>query len=135
MSEKRLIDWDGFYRFITSLEIPTQYTSSETNQLRKKAGKYWDGLSRPSLPDVTGTRTLDSMTDDEIEELVKLYAGDFIGILLTHRNGDKDIYIEYTDVGQRKALIIYPGELSVGGKEVKIFKWFLEKGFNVWEGK
>jgi len=69
------------------------------------------------------------MTEEEIEELVKLYAGDFIGILLTHRNGDKDIYIEYTDVGLRKALIIYPGELSVGGKEVKIFKWFLEKGF------
>ncbi len=121
MSEKRLIDLDELMRIA--------FRAESSHDVAEEFNK----LPSPTLPDVCGKRTLDSMTDDEIEELVKLYAGDFIGILLTHRNGDKDIYIEYTDVGQRKALIIYPGELSVGGKEVKIFKWFLEKGFNVFE--
>ena len=73
MSEKRLIEWDGFYRFITSVERPTSYTSSETNQLRKMAGKYWDGLPKPTLADVIGERKLDSMNYTTSKDYEKLW--------------------------------------------------------------
>jgi hypothetical protein len=131
MSKKRLIDWDSFCRFITSIEMPTQYTSSETNQLKKKAGKYWDGLPKPTLADVCGTRALDSMTEEEINELVELYAGNPVDIKLAPRDNNKSIYVEYVECEIRRTLHIYLGELSVGGKEVKIFKWFIKNGFNV----
>lgn len=133
MSEKRLIEWDGFYRFITSLERPTSYTSSETNQLRKMAGKYWDGLPKPALPDVVGARTLDSMTEEEMRELVELYSGNSVYIKLALRDNDKSIYVEYLERGQKSTMHIYLGALSVGGKEVKVFKWFIKNGFNVLE--
>ncbi len=111
MSEKKLIDWDGFYRFITSLEIPTQYTSSETNQLRKKAGKYWDGLSRPSLPDVCGTRTLDSMTEEEEIELSRM--------------------ISLPLVCKPHLVSIIMDMIKADGIRFSVARWLIEKGFNV----
>jgi len=71
------------------------------------------------------------MTEEEIKELVELYAGSSVYIKLVLRDNDKSIYVEYLKYGHRSTLHIYLGELSVGGKEIKIFKWFIKKGFNV----
>lgn len=84
------------------------------------------------LAKVVGAKTLKDMNDDKIRELVELYAGNYIEIGIVQRS-ENDIYVEYADHKQRKTLHIYLGALSVGGKEVKIFKWFIKNGFNVLE--
>lgn len=155
MSEKRLINWDSFYGFITSIEMPTQYTSSEINQLRKKAGKYWDGLPKPTLPDVIGTRTLDSMTEEEFVELMKIaeidteclaVEGCFPSIYknffaeLTHDrictfgfSEHKDRSLREFDVYVHMGIVYFD---ITPRSPVKVVRWFLEKGFNVFgEGK
>jgi len=127
MSEKRLIDWNEFKR-----HCPDNICNAYHGGLscRPKTCKHWQALPKPTLPDVTGTRTLDSMTEEEIKELVELYAGNYIEIEIVQRS-ENDIYVEYADHKQRKTLHIYLGELSVAGKEIKIFKWFIKNGFNV----
>lgn len=148
MSEKRLIDWDSFYRFITSVEMPTSYTSSEINQLRKKAGKYWDGLPKPTLPDVTGTRTLDSMTEEEIKELLAMAFSEGIRECVIEFSEERHQHynISITDYDYNTWYVaISNGDFSAVSTEgedtiyvhpVQVVKWFIDKGFNVfWEGK
>jgi hypothetical protein len=119
MSEKRLIDFDDLMRI--------SFNSESSHDVAEE----FDKLPTPTLTDVTGTRKLDSMTDEEIKELIELYAGGSVYIKLALRDNDKSIYVEYLKYGHRSTLHIYLGELSVGGKEIKIFKWFIKKGFNV----
>jgi len=119
MSEKRLIDVDDL--------IVIAFNAENRNDIEEE----FNNLPRPTLADVCGTRTLDSMTEKEIKELVELYAGSPVYTKLVLRDNDERIYVEYLEDGLRRTLHIYLGELSVVGKEIQIFKWFLEKGFNV----
>lgn len=121
MSEKRLIDFETLGRVVNIFKL-----APETN-----LNDVFDELPKPTLADIVGTRTLDSMTEEEIKELVELYAGSPVYTKLVLRDNDERIYVEYLEDGLRRTLHIYLGELSVVGKEIQIFKWFLEKGFNV----
>lgn len=73
-------------------------------------------LPKPTLVDVCGTRKLDSMTEEEVIEL-----GELLGISIAHADADE----------ARKSLY----GLFDANKNSKSIKWFIEKGFNVWEGK
>ena len=135
MSEKMMIDFETFCKncsdYIGEDRKCMRVWSPRTYDECSKECPEWLALSRPTLADVCGTRTLDSMTEKEIKELVELYAGSSIYIKLVLRDNDKSIYVEYVECAKRRTLHIYLGELSVGGKEVKIFKWFIKNGFNV----
>lgn len=101
MSEKRLI------------------TSEKLNELIEKAGGHFEeiagefnALPKPTLSDVTGTRKLDSMTEEEVIEL-----GELLGISIAQADADE----------ARKSLY----GLFDANKNSKSIKWFIEKGFNV----
>lgn len=129
MSEIRLITEEELSNFACEVMRWTEY--ERAFEAAEKEVDFFNRLPKPTLPDITGTRTLDSMTEDEIRELVELYAGSSVYIKRVLRDNDKSIYVEYVECSKRKTMHIYLGELSVGDKEVKIFKWFIEKGFNV----
>lgn len=135
MSEKRLITWDNWKENCLAYNVPCTCYYNDCECLPQNCER-WQALPKPTFADVTGTRTLKSMTEDEIRELVELYSGNSVYIKLALRYRGVSIYVEYVEYAdhkQRKTLHIYLGALSVGGKEVKVFKWFIKNGFNVLE--
>ena len=134
MSEKMMIDFETFCKncldYIGEDRKCMRVWSPRTYDECSKECPEWLALSKPTLADVCGTRTLNSMTEEEIKELIELYAGNYIEMEIVQRS-ESDIYVEYEDHKQKRTLHIYLGELSVGGKEVKIFKWFIKNGFNI----
>lgn len=132
MSEKRLITWNNWKENCLAYNVPCTCYYNDCECLPQNCER-WQALPKPTLLDVCGDRTLGSMTEDEIRELVELYSGNSVYIKLALRDNDKSIYVEYLERGQKSTMHIYLGALSVGGKEVKIFKWFIKNGFNVLE--
>lgn len=146
MSEKRLIDFETLGRIINIFKL-----APETN-----LNDVFDELSKPTLADVTGTRTLDSMTEEEFVELMNVAnleldridknpddnsASVFknYSIIKTSGNELEGLYWEDgMDELYEKELSIEPGLVFIRCFPVRpreTIKWFLEKGFNVWEGK
>ena len=89
MSEKRLIDLEEIIRI--------SYDTKNYGDMLKAFKK----LPKPSLADVCGKRTLDSMTEEEAKE---------------HYRRGVGLYIK-SDIM----------------KWAEAIKWFIEKGFNIFE--
>jgi hypothetical protein len=133
MSEKRLITWDNWKENCLAYNVPCTcyYKDCECSQYNCER---WQALPTSTLADVCGNRTLNSMTEDEIRELVELYAGIPVYIKRVLRDNDKSIYVEYVECAKIKTMHIYLGKLSALGKEIEVFKWFIKNGFNVLGG-
>lgn len=129
MSEKRLIDRKTFIE-ISSFEPTT-------------AGILFKDLPKPTLPDVCGTRTLDSMMEDEIKELLAMaFPKGIIDCIIKfseerhlHYNisiTDYDYNTWYVaiDMGGFSA-VSTEGEDTIYVHPTKLVKWFIDHGFNV----
>ena len=120
MSEKRLIDWDGWKKrcLYLSLSGKCYHGVGRGARCTPKHCANWKALPSPTLPDVCGTRKLDSMTEEEFLE----YRTQF-----TARNRQAD----------PKEDIIESIKLHIHWDEVPLLavKWLLDHGFNMWEGK
>lgn len=104
MSEKRLIDFETFCKNCsTHAACATRYKHGMfplTYEESSKKCSEWQELKAPILPDVTGNRALDSMTEEEAKEFYRRFG----------------LYVK-SDITKWSETI----------------KWFLEKGFNVFE--
>ena len=104
MSEKKIIDFETLGRIINIFKL-----APKTN-----LNSVFDELPKPTLPDVCGTRKLDSMTEDEVREFKEILGcptGGVIKILNGFINEDSNC-------------------------RLSVIKLLISKGFNVFgEGK
>ncbi len=129
MSEKRLIDIDEL--------MYIAFKAENRNDIEEE----FNNLPRPTLADVCGTRKLNSMTRSEVKELLELDERIKVSMWDTKRISDDEIEcyanwndILYPDLSENSTFQISMGYLSKFHRVItnpKIFKWFLEKGFNV----
>ena len=129
MSEKRLIDFDDLMRI--------SFNSESSHDVAEE----FDKLPTPTLTDLTGTRKLNSMTRSEVKELLELDERIKVSMWDTKRISDDEIEcyanwndILYPDFSENSTFQISMGYLSKFHRAItnpKIFKWFIEKGFNV----
>jgi len=144
MSEKRLIDFETLGRIVNIFKIAKNINLNDV----------FDALPVPTFVDVCGTRTLDSMTEEEFVELMRLTNIDmdclaiegccpsiyknFFAELSHDRictfgfSERKDGSLGEFDVHVHMGMVYFD---LTPRNPLKVVKWFLEKGFNVWEGK
>ena len=105
MSEKRLIDLDELMRIA--------FRAESSHDVAEEFNK----LPSPTLPDVCGKRTLDSMTEEESKEYRKVF--------MSKCRQDAPL-----------SEVIESVLLHISWDEVPLLavKWLLEKGFNVFGG-
>lgn len=131
MSEKRLIDIDELMYIAFKAESSHDVT------------EYFNALPVPTLADVCGNRKLDSMTEEEIKELLAMaFPKGIIDCIIEfseerhlHYNisiTDYDYNTWYVaiDMGGFSA-VSTEGEDTIYVHPTKLVKWFIEKGFKV----
>jgi len=131
MSEKRLIDIDDL--------IVIAFNTENRNDIEDEFKK----LPKPTLADICGTRKLDSMTEEEIKELLAMaFPKGIIDCIIEfseerhlHYNisiTDYDYNTWYVaiDMGGFSA-VSTEGEDTIYVHPTKLVKWFIEKGFKV----
>ena len=131
MSEKRLIDFDDLMRI--------SFNSESSHDVAEE----FDKLPTPTLTDVTGTRALDSMTEEEARELIEAVVSvKLVAIGLTFKTPKERHYFINWICEDNPSIIgaanisIHMGVVFKFGhpiESLKIVKWFLEKGFDIFE--
>ena len=135
MSEKKILDFADLTRLIN-------------DSWNAELDVLFRALPKPTLADACGTRTLDSMTDEEINEmLAMLFSAGVHEKFIDFRDqdgqqayaitvSDQDYHTWYITIGMGYFSAVCADD-SIGGSihSAKLIKWFVERGFNVWEGK
>ena len=118
MSEKKLITWESFKENCLAYNAPRKlrkcyYKDCECSQCNCER---WQALPKPTLADVTGNRALDSMTEEEAREYEK-----------------KFVSIKYHGATLATRIRVIKQNIACDDISIRMTKWFLEKGFNVFE--
>ena len=134
MSEKRLIDWNEFKRHCPDSICCPHY---ENGPCLSKTCKYWQALPVPTLADVCGTRTLDSMTgetDKILEDLLGLRTAFPTIDILTRLTEAGDVLLHRYDYDAHGWEVLHYC-IEDAKKRIEAFrqahKYLVEKGFNV----
>lgn len=133
MSEKKIIDFETLGRVINIFKLAPEINLNDV----------FDELPKPTLSDVCGTRTLDSMTEEEVREVATLTGLYEDNVEIIDRNVRCIEFIYYSrgpmqDDYSESHGVIRIGTIEVYGdilKPVAVIKWFIEKGFNVFGGE
>lgn len=149
MSEKKLIDFGTHRKKCDNFRIepcqgfaPRYMCKLNPCRCTPDNCEEWNKLPLPTLKNIQGERTLESMTREEIEELAKI-AGlnpDRMKILETFplSKGIERIKLIYLfsgcDGDSKAPCWIEMGQFLIPNSSrnpSSVFKWFLEKGFKV----
>ena len=129
MSEKRLISRDHFLRI--------------SNFIPMVSDDLFDELPLPTLENIQGERTLESMTEEEMIELLKIgkapWESNNMDYRVTKIKSDGNfLWVDYDTVDKDNPhltggghITIAMGRIPSAKSPMQVVKWFIEKGFKV----